>query len=135
MFKLFSCLCCQNVDLNEERMDTRLFTRFPSTYHLRTLFDEYSLNGSDISEGSEVGDNHECQNEDRLEMIVEEDNEFLEDGLYDRNSLNASRKVTEKSEVDVMNINSNRSSLNTNSGSNTNRSKQSKRNKRRSYRK
>ncbi|CUV04611.1 unnamed protein product [Cryptosporidium hominis] len=116
-------------------MDTRLFTRFPSTYHLRTLFDEYSLNGSDVSEGSEVGDNHECQNEDRLEMIVEEDNEFLEDGLYDRNSLNASRKVTEKSEVDVMNINSNRSSLNTNSGSNTNRSKQSKRNKRRSYRK
>ncbi|KAL3129511.1 hypothetical protein ChUKH1_07910 [Cryptosporidium hominis] len=135
MFKFFSCLCCQNVDLNEERMDTRLFTRFPSTYHLRTLFDEYSLNGSDVSEGSEVGDNHECQNEDRLEMIVEEDNEFLEDGLYDRNSLNASRKVTEKSEVDVMNINSNRSSLNTNSGSNTNRSKQSKRNKRRSYRK
>ncbi|TRY53096.1 Uncharacterized protein CTYZ_00002501 [Cryptosporidium tyzzeri] len=135
MFKLFSCLCCQNVDLNEERMDTRLFTRFPSTYHLRTLFDEYSLNGSDVSEGSEVGDNHECQNEDNLEMIVEEDNEFTEDGLYDRNSLNTSRKATKKSEVDVMNINSNRSSLNTNSGSNTNRSKQSKRNKRRSYRK
>ncbi|POM85331.1 hypothetical protein CmeUKMEL1_16885 [Cryptosporidium meleagridis] len=115
-------------------MDTRLFTRFPSTYHLRTLFDEYSLDRSDVSEGSEVGDNHEFQDEDRLEMIVEEEDGSLEDGTYDRNPLNASRKVTEKSEVDVMNINSNRSSLNANIGSNTNRSKQSKKNKR-SYRK
>ncbi|KAH8581623.1 uncharacterized protein ELE39_001753 [Cryptosporidium sp. chipmunk genotype I] len=134
MFKLFSCLCCQNVDLNEERMNTRLFTRFPSTYHLRTLFDDYSLDEPEVSEGSEVGDNQECKNEDRLEMIIEEENESLEDVVYDRISLDGSRKVTEKSEVDVMNINSDRSSLNTGSGSNTNRSKHSKKNKRRSYR-
>ncbi|OII71825.1 uncharacterized protein cubi_00633 [Cryptosporidium ubiquitum] len=115
-------------------MDTRLFTRFPSTYHLRTLFDEYNMNESEVSEGSEAGDSREYQDEDRLEMIVEDESEFLENELCDRLSLNESRKVTEKSEIDVMNINSNRSSLNGGSECSTNRSKHSKKNKRRSYR-
>lgn len=88
----------------------------------------------EASDGSESGDSQECQNEDRLEVIVENESELLEDELCDRFSLNESRKTTGKSEIDVMNINSNRSSLNTGSGCNTNRSKHSKKNKKRSYR-
>ncbi|KAJ1614084.1 hypothetical protein OIY81_748 [Cryptosporidium canis] len=114
-------------------MDTRLFTRFPSTYHLRTLFDEYQyLNESENSEGSEVGDALDTDNR-YSDTLIEDNDGRSKHGINDGISIGASRIATENDEIDVMNINSNRSSLNSNSVCSTNRSKQSKKNKRRSY--
>lgn len=92
------------------------------------------MNESDVSEGSEVGDTPECQYIDRSETLTESKCENSEYNLQEAPSLNENRITTEKCEIGVVDINSNRNSLNASSGCNTNRSKQSKRNKKRSYR-
>ncbi|KAF7457966.1 hypothetical protein HWI79_1532 [Cryptosporidium felis] len=136
MLKLLDCFCCQSVDLDDERMDTRLFTRFPSTYHLRTLFDEYqAMSDSDNSENSEECNLSESLEINGLEVIIEgnEDNS-TDNGVRVITSLHGSRNETESSCIGSSNT-KNSFSVNATSGNSTCRSKQSKRNKRRSYRK
>ncbi|KAH8740908.1 hypothetical protein FG386_002454 [Cryptosporidium ryanae] len=117
--------------MNEERQDTRLITKFPSTYHLRTLFDDYAISDS---ENSENGDLEEIDVKGELECIIEEGNEDCEDELAVRLVSHGSRSVTEKNET-ATHVNTARSSLGGSSGSSTNRSKNSRKNKRRSHRK
>ncbi|KAK6591033.1 hypothetical protein RS030_111802 [Cryptosporidium xiaoi] len=118
--------------MNEERHESRLLTKFPSTYHLRTLFDEYAISDSENSVNSENGDLEEIDPREDLECIIE-GNENCEDELAERLTTHGNRSVTEKNES-VSNLDTERSSIGS-SGHNTNRSRNSRKGKRRSHRK
>ena len=138
------------ITLESFRFDTRQLTKFPSTYHLRTLFDDYvSLNvylsliaycciilvkSISDSESSDKGESLEKVDVgEELECIVEGEDEGCEDELTTRLASHGSRSVTEKNGSEIC-IDTTRSLVGTSSGQSTNRSRNSKKGKRRSHR-
>ncbi|KAH7648604.1 hypothetical protein FG379_002074 [Cryptosporidium bovis] len=118
--------------MNEERHESRLLTKFPSTYHLRTLFDDYAISDSENSANSENGNLDEIDLREDLECIIE-GNEDCEDELTGRLTTHGNGSVTERNES-VTHVDTERSSIGS-SGHNTNRSRNSRKGKRRSHRK